>query len=81
MVTNHEMRMYALNLFEILQAVDHTLTVHGHIDCGTPLHRRITAAIAVPNDTAIPAMLEYIQSSASAGCATAKALLQEHGLR
>ena len=50
MVTDHEMRMYALDLFEILQAVDHTLTVHGHVDCGTPLHRRITAALAIPNE-------------------------------
>jgi hypothetical protein len=50
MTTDHEMRMYALNLFEILQAVDHTLTVHGKIDCGTPLHRRISDALAVPNE-------------------------------
>ena len=48
--TDHDMRMYALELFEILLAVDHTLTVHGHIDCGTPLHRRISAAIAFPNE-------------------------------
>ncbi len=49
MVTDHEMRMYALDLFEILKAVDHTLTVHGKIDCGTPLHHRIAAALTIPN--------------------------------
>ena len=47
--TDHEMRMYALQLFEILQAVDHTLTVHGHVDGGTPLHDRITAVLAERN--------------------------------
>lgn len=50
MVTDHEMRMYALDLFELLQAVDHTLTVHGHVDGGTPLHQRITNALRVPNE-------------------------------
>ncbi len=50
MTTDHEMRMYALNLFEILEAVDHTLTVHGKVDCGTPLHQRIREAISVPNE-------------------------------
>ena len=49
MTTDHEMRMYALQLFEILQAVDHTLTVHGHVDGGTPLHDRITAVLAERN--------------------------------
>lgn len=50
MTTDHEMRMYALNLFEILTAVDHTLTVHGKVDCGTPLHQRISDALAIPNE-------------------------------
>ena len=45
MTTDHEMRMYALDLFEILKAVDHTLALHGHIDGGTPLHQRIIAAL------------------------------------
>ena len=45
MTTDHEMRMYALDLFEILKAVDHTLALHGHIDSGTPLHQRIIAAL------------------------------------
>lgn len=26
----------------ILRAINHTLTVHGHVDCETPLHDRIT---------------------------------------
>lgn len=48
MVTDHEMRMYALDLFEVLRAIDHTLTVHGHVDAGTPLHQRITNALDLP---------------------------------
>jgi hypothetical protein len=32
-------------LREVLKAVDHTLTVHGHIDRETPLHDRITSAV------------------------------------
>lgn len=53
MVTDHEMRMEALRLFEeneklreILKAVDHTLTVHGHIDRHTLLHERITSTLS-----------------------------------
>lgn len=53
MVTDHEMHMEALRLFEeneklreILRAIDHTLTVHGHIDRHTLLHERITAALS-----------------------------------
>lgn len=48
MVTDHEMRMYALDLFEVLQAVDQTLTVHGHVDGGTPLHQRIANVLNLP---------------------------------
>lgn len=53
MATDHEMRMEALRLFEenerlrdLLCQVDHTLIVHGHVDCGTHLHRRINNAIS-----------------------------------
>jgi len=46
--------MHALSLFEenerlrnLLNAVEHTLTVHGKIDCETPLHRRISSVMAL----------------------------------
>ena len=29
-----------------LRAVDHTLSVHGHVDADTPLHDRLRAALA-----------------------------------
>jgi hypothetical protein len=32
-------------LTDILRAIDHTLTIHGHIDAGTPLHDRIRSAV------------------------------------
>jgi hypothetical protein len=78
MVTDHEMRMEALRLFEenisllerlelatacidqgsdallklikaeeILSAIDHTLTVHGHMDAFTPLHERLRQSLAL----------------------------------
>lgn len=31
----------ARRLREVLSAVDHTLTAHGHVDMNTPLHDRI----------------------------------------
>lgn len=41
---------------ELLRQVDHTLAVHGHIDAGTELHKRIANAIKPPQGTAmIPA--------------------------
>lgn len=36
---------HVVNLLEVLNAVDHTLSVHGHIDSATPLHARIRAAL------------------------------------
>jgi hypothetical protein len=33
-------------LLDALQRVDHTLSVHGHIDADTPLHEFVSAAIA-----------------------------------
>lgn len=30
----------------VLIGVDHTLTVHGHIDAGTDLHKRVQLALA-----------------------------------
>lgn len=52
MVTDHELRMEAVRISEendklisILLAVDHTLTVHGHVDAFTPLHQRICRAL------------------------------------
>ena len=31
----------------LLKAIDHTLSVHGHIDANTPLHERVQRTLAV----------------------------------
>lgn len=34
------------SLRETLRQVDHTLSVHGHVDCDTPLHERVSEIIS-----------------------------------
>lgn len=61
MVTDHEMRMEALRLFEenerlkkllreatiLLAKIDHTVSIHGKLDADTPLHKSIDLALEV----------------------------------
>lgn len=35
------------DLWALLEAIDHTLSVHGHVDANTPLHQRLERTLAM----------------------------------